>query len=90
MGLKITEYMCSWGKFWTKDTKRPKNPTATFEVPGAKAGGWGAKAGYCPCPLHTTPPKGWANYLSHPSGSTPGHTLTLTPYKEQARHPLRE
>ena len=32
--------MHSWGKFWTKDTKRPKNPTATFEEPGAKAGGW--------------------------------------------------
>ena len=23
-----------------KDTKRPKNPTATFEVPGAKTGCW--------------------------------------------------
>ena len=37
MGLKITVYMCSWGKFWTKETKRPKSPTANFEEPGAKA-----------------------------------------------------
>ena len=29
--------MHSQGKFWTKDTKRQKNPTATFEEPGAKA-----------------------------------------------------
>ena len=76
MGLKITACMCTWGKFWTKDTKRPKNPTATFEEPGAKAG-------YCACPLHTTPPKGWAKHLCRPSGPTPGHT----PCKEQARPP---
>ena len=37
MGLKITVYMCSLGKFWTKETKRPKSPTANFEEPGAKA-----------------------------------------------------
>ena len=60
-----------------KDTRRPKNPTATFEEPGAKAG-------YCPCPLHITPLKGWAKHLSHPSSPTPGHTPTLTPHKEQA------
>ena len=78
MGLKITACMFSWGKFWTKDTKRPKNPTATFEEPGAKAG-------YCTCPLCTTPPKGWAKHLSHPSGLTSGYTPTLTPYNEQAR-----
>ena len=60
-----------------KDTRRPKNPTATFEEPGAKAG-------YCSCPLHTPPLKGWAKHLSHPSSLTPGHIPTLTPYKEQA------
>ena len=50
--------------------------------------GTGAKAGYCACPLHTTSPKGWAKHLSHPSDQTPGHTLTLTPYKERAQPPL--
>ena len=30
-------------------------------------------------PLHTIPPKRWANNLSHPSGLTPGHIPTLTP-----------
>ena len=44
----------------------------------------GAKAGYCARPLHTTPPKGWADHLSHPASLTPGHTPTLTPYKEPA------
>ena len=57
-----------------------KYPTATFEEPRAKAG-------YCARPLHTTPPKGWAKHLSHPSGPIPGRTATLTPYKEQAPAP---
>ena len=26
----------------------------------------------------------WAKHPSHPYGATPGHTSTLTPYKEQA------
>ena len=30
------------------------------------------------------PPKEGAKHLSHPSNPTPGHTPTLTPYKEQA------
>ena len=42
MGLKITACMPNWDKLWTKDTKRPKKP-ATFEEPGAKAGGWEQK-----------------------------------------------
>ena len=90
MGLKINSCMCSWDKFWTEDTKRPKNPIATFEEPGANAGGSGARAGYYTCPLHTTPPKRWAKHLSHPSGPISGHTPTLTPYKGQARPHLRE
>ena len=35
-------------------------------------------------PSAHTPPTGWANHLSHPSSLTPGHTSTLTLYKEQA------
>ena len=40
MGLKITVYMCSQGKLWTKDKKKKKKPkpTATSEVPGEKQG----------------------------------------------------
>ena len=73
--------MCSWGKFWTKRYKKTKKtPTATSEE-------LGAKAGYCACPLHPAPPKGWAKHLSHPSGLTPGHIPTLTPYKEPACAP---
>ena len=66
--------MHSWGKFWTKDQK---HSTATSESQEQKQG---------TCPLHTPPPKGWANHLRHPSGPTPGHTPSLTPYKEPA-HP---
>ena len=80
-GLIITACMCSWGKFWTTRYKKTKNPTAT-------SGDLGAKAGYCACPLHSTPPKGWVNHLSHPSSPTPGHASTLTPYKEPAHIPL--
>ena len=76
-GTKINACMCSWGKFWTKDTKRPKIPNATFEEPGAKAG-------YCAHTLHTPQSKGWANHLSHPSSPTPRQTSTLNPHWEQA------
>ena len=79
-GLKITSACSVGANSGPKDTKRPKNPTATFEEPGAKAG-------YCTCPLHTTPPKGWAKHLSRPSGLTPGHTPTRIPYKKQACPP---
>ena len=34
----------------------------------------GAKAGYCPCSLHTIPSKGWTNHLSYSSSPTPRHT----------------
>ena len=60
-----------------KTQKDQKNPTATSEEPGAKAG-------YCTCPLLTAQLKGWVNHLSYPSGLTPGPTLTLTPYEEPA------
>ena len=58
----------------------------------ARSENWvlGAKAGYCACPLHAAPPQGWANRLSHPSGSTPGHTSTSTPHKEQGCSHLRK
>ena len=49
-GLNLTACMHSWGKFWTRDTKRPKTHLPTLEEPGAKA--------LCrACPLHRTTPK---------------------------------
>ena len=63
-----------------KKTKKPPNATSKK---------LGAKAGYYACPLYSTPPAEWAQHLSHSSNSTPGHTPTLTPCKEQA-FPLRE
>ena len=40
----------------------------------------------CSCHLHTAPPKRVreAKHLNHPLQPTPGHTSTLTVYKEQA------
>ena len=84
LGLKITVCLCSWGKLWSKDTKRPKKPNCHFWRARSKNRELVAKAGYCACPLHTTPPKGWTNDPSHPSGQTPGYIPTLIPYKEQA------
>ena len=43
----------------------------------------GTEAGYCAYSLHTAPPTGWADRLSHPSGLT----LTLTSYKGPASPP---
>ena len=58
----------------------------------ARSKNWvlGAKAGYCAFPLHAAPPQGWANHLRHPSGSSPGHMSTSTPYKEQGYSHLRK
>lgn len=35
-------------------------------------------------PLHTPPPKGWADHISPPFGLTPGPAPTVAPYKEPA------
>ena len=65
--------------------KTPKKPNCHFWRARSKNRELVAKAGYCACPLHTTPPKGWTNDPSHPSGQTPGYIPTLIPYKERAR-----
>ena len=59
MRLSVTVCTGRGDKFWTKNTKRAKNSTATFEKSRAKAG-------YCSCPLHTIPSKGWVDHLSPP------------------------
>ena len=59
-------------------------------VSRAKAGCREQKQGTAHAPLHTMPPNGWAKHLSYPSSLTPGHTPTLTPWKEQACPQLRE
>ena len=84
IGLKINACIDSWSKCWTKDRKRPKNPTATFKEPGTKIGCREQKQGTKHAPLNSTPPEGWANHLSHPPSQNPGHTATFTPYKKQA------
>ena len=88
-GLKITVCMRSWGQIMdNKIQNNQKNPSnCHFWGAGSKNRVPGAKAGYCTCPLHSTPPKGWANHLSHTFHPTPGHTPTLTPYKEPAHPP---
>ena len=58
--------MCSWGKFWTTRHKKTKKPNCHFWRSGCKNTVSWAKAGSCPCPLHSTPPKGWANLPKPP------------------------
>ena len=75
--LKITA--CAVGANYVQSIKRQNTPVATCEDTGAIAGS-------SACPLKYTPAKGWAGHLSFPSNQTPGHTPTLTSYKEQG-HP---
>ena len=68
------------GQITDKKIQKTKNPVVTSEKLGAKANTTDA-------PLHTTSPKGWANYLGHPSSPSPGHTPnkpTITLCKEPA------
>ena len=48
---------------------------------------WGAKAEYCAWSLHATPPKGWADKLSHSPGPTHLFTPTFTTSKETVHCP---
>ena len=48
----------------------------------------GIKAGFCACPLHTTPPENQAKHLCHLSSPSPGHTPALTLYNEPIRPSL--
>ena len=54
MGLKTTVCMCSWGKFWAKNRKKTKNPTATSKKLGAKILCREQKQGtsHAPCTQH--------------------------------------
>ena len=70
-----------------KIQKDQKNPTAASEELEAKTGCQEQKQGtaQAPCTQHR---KGVGRTLKPPSGLTPGHTPTLTPYKESTRaHP---
>ena len=86
-GLKITVCTVQLGQ----DTKRSNNPTATSEDQEQNLGVGSKSRVLCMPPvLNTT--KG-ANYLSHPSSQTSGHTPVLTPacsswMGELAREPV--
>ena len=60
-----------------KRCKKTKTPNCYFWRAWNKVRVSGEKVEYCTYPLHTTPPKGWANHLSHSSGLTTGHTPVL-------------
>ena len=62
----------------------PKNPNYHFWRARSKYRVSGAKAGHCSCPLHTTPPKGWADHLSHGSS----RPLDPPPYSPHVRSRL--
>ena len=78
--------MRGWGNKIKDKIQKDQNPTlVTYEELEQKQG-VGSKSRILHIPPHSTPPKGWADHLSHPSGPTPGHTLT--PYKEPVRPSL--
>ena len=86
-GLKITACMQQfWQILYWKIQKDQKIPTTTSEEPGAKTRCWEQKqsTAHALCTQH---PKWWAEHLSYPSDLTPGHTPTLTPWKEPAYPP---
>ena len=80
MELKITACMRSQGKFWTKDTRRPKNPTAASEEPGVKTGCWEQKHGteHAPCTPH-----------HQRVGKTPKPPLRPDPWTHPYPHPIQ-
>ena len=83
---KKTVYMCSWENSGPKDTKRQKTQLPFLKSQEQKMG-IGSKRRDCTCPLHPTPPKGWANHLRDPFSQATGYTPTLTPYKGQGCPP---
>ena len=83
---KETVYMCSWANSGPKDTKRQKTQLPFLKSQEQKMG-IGSKRRDCTCPLHPTPPKGWANHLRDPFSQATGYTPTLTPYKGQGCPP---
>jgi len=74
--------MHKWGKLMAVRYKKTKKTNCHFW----RAGNKNSIRSRSACPLHSTTPKGWANHPSHTSSLSPGHTLTLIPYKEPT-HP---
>ena len=62
------------GQSMNNKIQKGQNSSATSEV-------LGAKAGFHAWPLHTAPPRGWADHLSHPSGLTHQSAGTHVPVK---------
>ena len=87
--------MHSWGKFWTKDTKRPNNnnnnnqtnPTATSEE--LSKHNVGSKSRALHMPPSVTPPNRLAKLLCHPSGPTSRHILPSSHIRNQLSPFLR-
>ena len=64
----------NYGKKIQRDQK---NPNCHFWRAWSKNRVLGAKAGYWACPLHSTPPEGWAKHLSHLSSQPPRYSLNV-------------
>ena len=76
------------GQIMNNKIQKGQKPIVTSEVPGAKAGS-------CTWSLHTAPPRGWADHLSHPPAWPPDLPLpspfwgTSSPLlRERARAPV--
>ena len=74
-GLQGTVCMHIWGKFWSKDAKRPKYPKAILKSLEQNQG-VGNKSRVLSMSPAPSRPEGWASHLSHLPGPTPGLTPT--------------
>lgn len=63
--------MHSWDKLWTTDAKRPPHPDSKIKsqvlLLKSQETKQDVRSKSRAGPLHMTPPKGWADHLSHPS-----------------------
>ena len=74
-GLQGTVCMHIWGKFWTKDTKRPKTQLSVLKSLEQNQGVGNKSRALSMSPAPSIP-EGWANHLSLLPGPTPGPTPT--------------
>lgn len=76
--------MRGWGNKIKDKIQKDQNPTlATYEELEQKQG-VGSKSRILHIPPHSTPPKGWADHLRHPSSSIRRFAPTVTVFKEPA------
>ena len=88
------------GQIMNKKIQQPNKQEAQLLLLESQEQKQGVRERVLHMPLDSTPPKGWAKHLNHPSNPTPGHTplpspqvrnsqlLPRLPPQEQSREPV--